>query len=117
MSDVWQAGELDSIAGIGKDIVKKIDELRRTGMLSLFERPRAKVLGGVAALLDVPDLWPKRVEYIWETVGRTDLDALEAALREGCLRDLLKMGAKTEQRILSATALMSQMLPSIATRP
>ncbi len=104
MSDVWQAGKLDSVPGIGKEIAKKIDELMRTGKLDYFERLRAKVPDGVAALLDVPDLGPKRVKLIWETLGVTDLDALEAAAQAGKLRDLPKMGAKTEQRILAGIA-------------
>ena len=101
MRDVWQAGELDGVPGIGKEIAKKIDELMRTGKLDYFERLRAKVPDGVAALLAVPDLGPKRVKLIWETLGVTDLDALEAAAQAGQLRDLPKMGAKTEQRILA----------------
>jgi DNA polymerase (family 10) len=102
--DVWQAGELDSVPGIGKEIAKKIDELMRTGKLDYFERLRAKVPDGVAALLDVPDLGPKRVKLIWETLGVTSLDALEAAAQAGKLRDLPKMGEKTEQRILAGIA-------------
>lgn len=104
MRDVWQAGELDGVPGIGKEIAKKIDELMRTGKLEYYERLRAKVPDGVAALLNVPDLGPKRVKLIWETLGVTSLDALEAAAQAGKLRDLPKMGEKTEQRILAGIA-------------
>ncbi|MEO7706691.1 MAG: helix-hairpin-helix domain-containing protein, partial [Thermoflexales bacterium] len=102
--DVWQAGELDGVPGIGKEIAKKIDELMRTGKLDYFERLRAQVPDGVAALLEVPDLGPKRVKLIWESLGVTSLDALEAAAHEGRLRDLPKMGEKTELRILAGIA-------------
>lgn len=104
VTDVWQAGELDSIPGIGKEIARKIDELMRTGQLDYYERLKAQVPDGVAALLEAPDMGPKRVKLVWESLGITSLDALEAAAREGKLRGLPKMGEKTEQKILAGIA-------------
>lgn len=101
MRDVWQAGELDGVPGIGKEIAKKIDELMRTGKLDYFERLRAKVPDGVAALLNVQDLGPKRVKLIWETLGVTNLDALEAAAQPANCAICPRWGPRPEQRILA----------------
>ena len=49
----------------------------------------------------MPDLGPKKVALFWRELGITDLAGLEAAAREGKLRDLPGMGAKSETKVLA----------------
>jgi DNA polymerase (family X) len=101
VSDIWKEGGLADVPGIGKAIHDKIDELLRTGQLEFYERLKAEVPDGVAAMLQVSGLGPKRVKEIWSQLGVTSIDELEAAAKAGKLRTLAKMGEKTELKILS----------------
>jgi DNA polymerase (family X) len=104
LADVYQkdglAG-LNAIKGIGKEIAKKIESLLTTGSMPYYEKLKAEVPDGVAAMLDVPGVGPKRVKEFWTVLGVTSVEALEAAAKAGKLRDLPKMGEKAEQKIIA----------------
>jgi DNA polymerase (family 10) len=102
--DVWQAGELGEVPGVGKAIHDKLDELLRTGRLAFYEALKEEVPDGVAAMLRIPNMGPQRVRLVWQSLGVTSIDALETAAQAGKLRDLPKMGEKTEQKILAGIA-------------
>jgi DNA polymerase (family 10) len=101
LEEVWRAGELEAIPGIGKTLAAKIDELMRTGRLEAYEKLQAQVPAGVLAMLEVPDVGPKRAALFWKELGITSVEALEQAAREGRLRALAGMGAKSEEKVLA----------------
>lgn len=105
---VHAEGGLEQIPGVGKAIADKIAELLDTGSLAYFERLTAEVPASLATLLPVPDLGPKTVKLVWETLGVVDLAGLEAAAREGKLRDLPGMGERSEAKILEGIASLSR---------
>ncbi len=100
-SDLWKAGELESIPGVGKAIAEKIDELLRTGRLEFLEKLQQEVPASLADLLTVPDVGPKKAALFWKSLGIADLAGLEAAARGGKLRSLPGVGEKSEARILA----------------
>jgi DNA polymerase (family 10) len=97
----WQAGTLEEIPGIGKAIAEKIDELLTTGRLEFYERLEDQVPAGVVSLLDIPDVGPKTAARLWDELGLQSVAEVEAAAREGKIRVLKGMGAKSEAKILS----------------
>ncbi len=99
--DLWKEGSLEGIPGVGQAIREKIDELMRTDKLAFYERLKAEVPDGVAGMLQVPGLGPKRVKEIWDKLGVRNVDELEAAARAGKLHDLSKLGEKTERKIIA----------------
>ena len=101
IEEVWQAGELESIPGIGKTLAEKIDELMRTGHLKAYKKLQDQVPAGVVEMLQVPDVGPKKAALFWKELGITSIDALEQAARDGHLSDLPGMGAKSEQKVLA----------------
>jgi len=101
LAEVWRAGELETIPGIGKTLAAKIDELMRTGRLGAYEKLQAQVPAGVVAMLRVPDVGPKRAALFWKELGITSIEALEQAAREGRLRALPGMGARSEEKVLA----------------
>jgi DNA polymerase (family 10) len=101
LEEMWRAGELETIPGIGETLATKIDELMRTGRLGAYEKLQAQVPAGVVAMLQVPDVGPKRVALFWKELGLTTVEGLEQAAREGRLRDLPGMGAKSEEKVLA----------------
>ena len=101
LNQVWQAGELQSLPGVGEALAKKIDELLRTGRLAYVEKLEEQVPAGVVALTTIPDVGPAKARAMWERLGITSIEEAEAAARAGRLRDLSGFGAKTEARILA----------------
>ncbi len=103
-SEYWKEGKLEEIPGVGKAISEKIDELMATGKLKFLEKLKKEVPPSLADWLPIPGLGPKRAAMIWKTLNITTFAELEAAAREGKLRDLPGMGSKSELAILEGIA-------------
>lgn len=101
VTEYWREGNLTDIPGVGKAIADKIDELLTTGKLEYLEELRAEVPDGLAKLLEVPDMGPKKVALFWTELGITTLEELEAAARSGKLRGLPGMGARSEAKVIA----------------
>lgn len=103
VQDMLARGEdLTDIPGIGKDLAGKIAEIVTTGRLTLLEELKGRIEPGVAALLELRGIGPKRAKQIREELGVGSLEALEAAARAGRLRELHGIGPKTEAEVLRA---------------
>ena len=107
-SEYWKEGKLQDIPGVGKAIAEKIDELLSTGKLGFLEKLKKEVPPSLAEWIKVPSLGPKKIGLIYKTLGITTLAELEAAAKEGKLRDLPGMGAKSESAILEGLASLSR---------
>jgi len=101
LAEIWRAEELETIPGVGKTLAAKIDELMRTGRLEAYEKLRAQVPAGVVEMLEIPDVGPRKAALFWKELGITNIEALEKAAREGRLRGLKGMGAKSEAKVLT----------------
>jgi DNA polymerase (family 10) len=108
IEEISRAGELEDIPGVGKTLAAKIDEWLHTGRLEAYEKLQAQVPTGVVEMLQVPDVGPKKAALFWKELGITTVDALEAAAREGRLRELPGMGAKSEQNVLDGIAALKR---------
>lgn len=108
INEVWREGKLTEIPGVGKAIAEKIDELLSTGRLEFLEKLKKEVPESLVDLLQVPDLGPKKVALFWKELGITDLAGLEAAAREGKLRNLPGMGEKSEAKVLAGIAALER---------
>ena len=107
-SDYWKDGQLEEIPGVGKAIAEKIDELLNTGKLQFLENLKKEVPEELAGWLAVPGLGPKKIAMIWKELGITTLADLEVAAKDGKLRDLPGMGAKSESAIIEGIASLSR---------
>jgi DNA polymerase (family 10) len=101
VNEIWQAGELTDVPGVGKAIAEKIDELLSTGKLGFLEKLENEVPAGLVEVLQVPDVGPKKAALFWHEAGVTSLAELESAARAGKLRDLPGMGEKSEAKVLA----------------
>jgi len=102
VSLIEQGKPLPRLPGIGADLAGKIEEFARTGHLALLDRLRKQIPPGVAEMLQLPGLGPKRVRALYEELHVTTLRELARAARDGRIRELPGFGARTEQRILEA---------------
>jgi DNA polymerase (family X) len=107
-SDYAKEGKLREIPGVGKAIAEKIEELLSTGKLQFLENLKKEVHPDLATWMKVPGLGPKKIAMIHKTLKITTLAELEAAAKEGKLRSLPGMGAKSETAILEGIGSLSR---------
>jgi DNA polymerase (family 10) len=94
------SGKLPKIPGVGEAIAQKLDELLATGKLGFYEKLKQEVPAGVADMLKIPDVGPRRAALFWKELGLTTVAELETAARAARLRDLPGMGEKSESKII-----------------
>lgn len=93
-------GGLTDLPGIGKTLAEKITELLTTGKLEFYEKLTAELPAGLVDVMRVNGVGPKKAKLFWEQRQVRDVASLEAAARAGKLRDLPKMGEKSEANII-----------------
>ncbi|WKZ37622.1 MAG: DNA polymerase/3'-5' exonuclease PolX [Anaerolineales bacterium] len=106
--EYWKEGKLREIPGVGKAIAEKIDELLSRGTLGFLENLKKEIPEELAGWLQVPGLGPKKIALIWKTLNITALSELETAAKNGQLRDIPGMGAKSESAILEGIASLAR---------
>ena len=97
---VAEPKQLLAIPGIGKGMAANIVELVNTGTMPLREELLQKYKPTMLELLRLPGMGPKTVALIWSALGVSDIDALEAAAKDGKLLDLPRMGQKFTDKLL-----------------
>src|SRR5690349_5373604 len=107
-SEYWKEGKLEDIPGVGKAISGKIDAFLSTGKLGFLEKLKQEIPPDLATWMKVPGLGPKKIAMIHKTLKITTLAELEAAAKEGKLRSLPGMGAKSETAILEGIGSLSR---------
>jgi len=101
-------GKLDDLPGIGADLAGKIAEIAATGTCAQLEALRHETPPGLAELLRLPGLGPRRIQRLHEALHIESLQDLQAAAQQGQLQRLHGFGAETQQRLLEATRLRLQ---------
>ena len=91
---------LEDIEGVGEAISGKVLEYLETGEIEALEEAREEFPVDIVALTRVEGVGPKTVGDLYEALGITDLDELEAAAKAGEIREVAGYGEKTEQNIL-----------------
>ncbi|MBI5444757.1 MAG: DNA polymerase/3'-5' exonuclease PolX [Deltaproteobacteria bacterium] len=105
VAEVLDRGEpLTCLPGIGRDLASKIGEIVRTGGLTQLRELEERMPPGLADLLTVPGLGPKRVKLLQAELGVGSLEELRQAAEAGRIRALKGFGERTEQHVLDALA-------------
>lgn len=102
LAAIRDRGELKQVPGIGPAIASKIEDLLDTGHMRQLEEVKARVPEGVAGLLGVPHVGPKRAGRLFAELGVGGLADLRAALDDGRVDALL--GAGEARRIAQGLA-------------
>jgi len=101
VSDMIEADEdLTELSGIGEDLAGKVEEIVQTGGLEQLEEIERRTPPGLAELLQVSGLGPKRVQTLRQELGVASLEELERAAQEGQIRQLHGFGEKIEEGII-----------------
>jgi DNA polymerase (family 10) len=96
--------KITDIAGIGKGIAQVIEELQKRGSFERRDKLLAKYPPTALELLKIQGLGPKSVALLFEHLRITTIDDLERACQEEKLRELPRMGAKLEEKVLRSIA-------------
>ena len=96
--------DLDELPGIGPDLAGKIVTLAQGGELPMLDELEREIPPGVAALLAIPGLGPRRVHELHEALGIDTVAALTEAANAGKLRNVPGFGRGMEAKILRALA-------------
>jgi DNA polymerase (family 10) len=100
------AGRLQELSGIGKDLADKITEFLRTGAIAAVEHVARTIAPGVLTLMEVPGVGPKTAKLLNERLGIASLEELEAAVQSHRLRTLPGFQEKKEQNILKGLGIV-----------
>jgi len=92
-------GRLSQVHGIGKAIADKLKEYGETGSVEYLRKLEEEVPPGLLEFMRIPGLGPRTAKDIYDALGITNLDDLEAALRDGRLRKVSRIKARTEENI------------------
>jgi DNA polymerase (family 10) len=105
VSSMVERGEkLTQLPGVGKDLAGKIEEIVKTGTLSLLKQEERHLPPGLRQLMSVAGLGPKRVHALHEQLGLATISDLKKAALHGRIRSLRGFGKKTEQMIIADLA-------------
>jgi DNA polymerase (family 10) len=96
---------LTEVKGIGDAIGKKITELVQTGKLTYYEELKASIPPGLAEMLEISGVGPKKVKTLHDKLGIETIAELEAACKSGKVAELDGFGEKTAQNILEGIEL------------
>lgn len=93
---------LPKLPGIGHDLGEKIAEIARSGDCQLLQRLHQEVPAGLAELLHLPGIGPKRVRQLYHELGVDSLSALQQALACDQVRQLAGFGPQLVERLRQA---------------
>lgn len=90
---------LTEVPGIGKNLEPKVHEIVMTGRSSFLEDLAREVPIGLLDLVRVPGIGPKTARVLYESLGISDLDALEDAVKTNMIQKVPGLGPKREALI------------------
>ncbi len=108
IESICQEGRLQKVPGIGKGIAERISQLVNTGQCQDYEELKKTIPSGLLEVLSIPEVGPKTVQLVWKKLNITTLNQLEEAVKKHKLRDLFRMGEKTEKNILRGIEFLSR---------
>jgi len=94
------ARKVTDIPGIGKGLAYVLAEIAQRGSFERRDEMLAKYPASALELLKIQGLGPKSIALLYEHHGVKTVDDLERICREQKLRELPRMGAKLEEKVL-----------------
>jgi DNA polymerase (family X) len=100
--------KVTDIPGIGKGIAAVLQEIEERGSFERRDEMMQKYPPTALELLKIQGLGPKSIRVLWEQHRISTIDGLETLCREHKLRELPRMGAKLEEKVLRSIAAYRQ---------
>jgi DNA polymerase (family 10) len=99
IKDIYQAGHLENIPGVGKNLAKHISDLITKGKSAELTRVRSSIPAGLLELLNINNLGPKKVKFLSKKFNIKSLAGLKKLLASHKLSLQKGWGIKSEQNI------------------
>ncbi len=96
--------KVTEIPGVGKGLASVLEELRRRGSFEKRDTLLAQFPPTLLDLFKIQGLGPKGIALVYQHYKVATIDELERICREQKLRDLPRMGAKLEEKVLKSIA-------------
>jgi DNA polymerase (family X) len=96
--------KVTDIPGVGKGIAGAIEEICARGSFQKRDALLAQYPPGLLELLKIQGLGPKGIALVYQHFKVASIDELERLCREEKLRELPRMGAKLEEKVLKSIA-------------
>ncbi|HEY6341331.1 MAG TPA: DNA polymerase/3'-5' exonuclease PolX [Bryobacteraceae bacterium] len=96
--------KVTDIPGVGKGIAGHLEEIEEKGSFERRDQMLALYPPTALEMLKIQGLGPKSIRAIWEHHRVSTIDGLQKLCEEHKLRDLPRMGAKLEERVLRSIA-------------
>ena len=93
---------LSEVPGVGDAITEKIHELLETGRLRYLDELAAEFPPGLLEMMQVPGVGPKLASRFWKELSVATPAELEAALRDGRVAGMSRLGAKSAVNLLQS---------------
>lgn len=91
--------QLLAIPGVGKVVVKIVQEIASSGTCPELEQIIEQTPAGLLTLLKIKGLGPKKVRAIWQELQITEIDDLLAACEDGRLANLKGFGGAVVESV------------------
>lgn len=91
---------LEALPGVGEGTARKIEQLLTTGKCRQYEDLRKSLPPGIEELLAVPSLGPRTAALLARELKIASLADLERAIKRHRIRELPRMGARQEEKLL-----------------
>ena len=98
------AKKLTDIPGVGKGIAAVVAEIEERGSFERRDEMLGKYPASLLELFGIQGLGPKSIRLLYDTYKVQSIDDLERICREQKLRELPRMGAKLEEKVLRSIA-------------
>ena len=98
------AKKLTDIPGVGKGIAAVVAEIEERGSFERRDEMLGKYPASLLELFGIQGLGPKSIRLLYDTYKVQSIDNLERICREQKLRELPRMGAKLEEKVLRSIA-------------
>jgi len=96
--------KLTDIPGIGKGIAAVIEEIEERGSFERRDEMLGKYPASLLELLNIQGLGSKSIRVLYDAYKVQSIDDLERVCRDQKLRELPRMGAKLEEKVLRSIA-------------
>lgn len=99
LAAIAEAGKLDDIPGIGRDLAEMIEEYIKTHRIRRYERESQGISDGLIDLMNVPGLGPKTLALLHKKFHIKGFEDLKRALDGGTLVKLPGFGEKKVENL------------------
>ena len=105
------------VSSLGKGIASAIEEIEERGSFERRDEMLERYPPTALEMLNIQGLGPKTIRVLFDTFRVSTIDGLEKLCQEQKLRELPRMGAKLEEKILRSIAQYRQRSGRFLLRP